>query len=188
MNTLVIGYGNSLRGDDGVGPLVAEQVAEWNLPDVRSLSVHQLTPELASEMALAKTVIFIDAYFGDEKRTQSLSSVQPPQLERASVDLGSKVRETATSSLFIYPHIERLYPSISFPSLVHILNPSVLLNLTKTLYDSEPLAYQILIPAIQFDVGASLSNVAADGIAWTLETLNDYFANTLSTHWSRLHA
>ena len=29
---LVIGYGNTLRGDDGVGPRVAEAVEKLNLP------------------------------------------------------------------------------------------------------------------------------------------------------------
>jgi hydrogenase maturation protease len=61
MKTLVIGYGNTLRGDDAVGPLVAEQVATWNWPEVRSLSVHQLTPELAAELIQVETVFFVDA-------------------------------------------------------------------------------------------------------------------------------
>ncbi len=41
---LVIGYGNTLRSDDGAGKRVAELVAEWQLLNVRSLLVHQLTP------------------------------------------------------------------------------------------------------------------------------------------------
>jgi len=32
---LIIGYGNTLRGDDGAGPRVAEAVAGWGLPNVR---------------------------------------------------------------------------------------------------------------------------------------------------------
>ena len=34
-NLLVIGYGNTLRGDDGLGPRVAEAVAALNLPGDR---------------------------------------------------------------------------------------------------------------------------------------------------------
>ena len=61
MNFLVIGYGNTLRSDDGAGQIVAEKIAQWNLPGVRSLAVHQLTPELAEIIAQADAVIFIDA-------------------------------------------------------------------------------------------------------------------------------
>jgi hydrogenase maturation protease len=58
---LVIGYGNELRSDDGVGPKTAAAVAEWNLPDVRTVICHQLTPELAVPIAAAQCVIFVDA-------------------------------------------------------------------------------------------------------------------------------
>jgi hydrogenase maturation protease len=58
---LVIGYGNTLRGDDGVGYQVAEILAEWQLSQVRSIAVHQLLPELAADIADVKIVVFIDA-------------------------------------------------------------------------------------------------------------------------------
>lgn len=58
---LVIGYGNTLRGDDGVGPRVAEAVAELNLPGVRTLTCQQLSPEHADPISKAETVIFVDA-------------------------------------------------------------------------------------------------------------------------------
>jgi len=58
---LVIGYGNTLRCDDGVGPRVAEAVAARNLPGVRALACQQLTPELAAPVAQARVVVFVDA-------------------------------------------------------------------------------------------------------------------------------
>lgn len=58
---LVIGYGNDLRSDDAVGQRVAQTIAAWNLSNVRSLCVHQLTPELAAFLANAELAIFIDA-------------------------------------------------------------------------------------------------------------------------------
>lgn len=61
MKTLVIGYGNTLRGDDGLGYRVAETVETWDLPDVETYPCHQLTPELAAVMAEADRVIFVDA-------------------------------------------------------------------------------------------------------------------------------
>jgi hydrogenase maturation protease len=61
-NILVIGYGNDLRSDDGIGQHIAKVVSQWNQVGVRSLWVHQLTPELASDITTAKLVIFVDAY------------------------------------------------------------------------------------------------------------------------------
>jgi hydrogenase maturation protease len=58
---LVIGYGNTLRRDDGVGPKVAETVAALALPGVRTLACPLLTPELAEAVSQAGVVIFVDA-------------------------------------------------------------------------------------------------------------------------------
>ena len=62
---LVIGYGNELRGDDAAGPYVAHNVADWYLPGVDGLVVHQLTPELAPVLAETETVVFVDARADD---------------------------------------------------------------------------------------------------------------------------
>lgn len=62
---LVIGFGNTLRCDDGVGPRVAETVELLNLPGVLTLSCHQLTPELAYPVSMAGAVVFIDAAVDD---------------------------------------------------------------------------------------------------------------------------
>ena len=57
---VVIGFGNSLRGDDAVGRCVVEQVArDW--PQVVAVAVTQLVPELATLVASARAVIFVDA-------------------------------------------------------------------------------------------------------------------------------
>ena len=58
---LVIGYGNTLRSDDGVGPRVAEAVGALDLPGVRTLVCQQLSPEHADAISRADTVVFVDA-------------------------------------------------------------------------------------------------------------------------------
>jgi len=58
---LVIGYGNTLRRDDSVGPLVAEAVEELRLPRVWTLSLPQLAPEHGECLSRVKSVIFVDA-------------------------------------------------------------------------------------------------------------------------------
>ena len=64
--TLIIGYGNPLRGDDGVGWEVASRLAA-TIPEEAAhiMTVHQLTPELAESVSEAELVIFIDASDGE---------------------------------------------------------------------------------------------------------------------------
>ena len=50
---LFIGYGNSLRVDDAVGPALARAQG--------GIAVHQLLPELAERIAQEERVVFIDA-------------------------------------------------------------------------------------------------------------------------------
>lgn len=59
MHTVVLAIGNTLRGDDGAAAHVADLLGERSGVDVRR--VHQLTPELAEEMAHATAVVFVDA-------------------------------------------------------------------------------------------------------------------------------
>ncbi len=58
---LVIGYGNTLRSDDGVGPRVVEAVEQLQLPGVQTIIRGLLTPELAEPISQARCVVFVDA-------------------------------------------------------------------------------------------------------------------------------
>lgn len=69
VDVLVIGYGNTLREDDGIGPAVAEGVAALHLPRVRAIIVHQLTPELAAHLVAVRVAVFVDAAVGGEAVT-----------------------------------------------------------------------------------------------------------------------
>ena len=64
--TLIIGYGNPLRGDDGGGWVAAERL-EKDLGPARAevLICHQLLPEFAEPISRATRVIFIDAAADD---------------------------------------------------------------------------------------------------------------------------
>jgi hydrogenase maturation protease len=73
---LVVGFGNTLRCDDGVGPRVAEAVELLGLTGVLTLSCHQLTPELAYPVSMAGNVVFVDAAV-DEPGTLSMRRLEP---------------------------------------------------------------------------------------------------------------
>ena len=73
---LVIGYGNTLRSDDGVGPAVADEIEKLGLADIASVSCPQLTPELAEPISFARRVIFVDAALDGSQDVQ-LRSLAP---------------------------------------------------------------------------------------------------------------
>lgn len=77
LQVLVIGYGNTLRSDDGVGQTVAEIVKAWNLPNVQVMPVHQLTPELAEPLSNADVAIFVDAYPADSEQKVQVCPLEP---------------------------------------------------------------------------------------------------------------
>jgi hydrogenase maturation protease len=59
---VVIGYGSPIRGDDAIGPLVADQLmSELDDPRVEVQSRHILTADLAETLATASLVVFLDA-------------------------------------------------------------------------------------------------------------------------------
>lgn len=77
---LVIGYGNTLFADDGVGPLIAAQVADWCLPGVLALERHELMPELAADLAMTQEAIFIDATLTDKRVSLTRLELGPEPL------------------------------------------------------------------------------------------------------------
>jgi hydrogenase maturation protease len=62
---VVIGYGNEMRRDDGIGPCVANSLAAAHYPNVQVKACSQLVPELAADLADARLAIFVDALVGD---------------------------------------------------------------------------------------------------------------------------
>jgi hydrogenase maturation protease len=64
-DVLVIGYGNALRSDDGLGWHAAERLAnDPRLGGVTIIGCHQLTPELALDVSRAALAVFVDASHG----------------------------------------------------------------------------------------------------------------------------
>jgi hydrogenase maturation protease len=124
---LVIGIGNPLRGDDGVGTWLAEQAAVLTAaePDgpVAVRSVQQLTPELAEELAQLEDVLFIDAWQAPAKAAPQLLAIGP-------------AAGAATS---------------------HRLEPAQLLAVSQALFGRMPRAHLLQVPAHAFPHGMELS-------------------------------
>lgn len=63
--TIIVGFGNDLRGEDGFGIDVIKRLQNYNLPNTKLISTFQLTPELSLELKEATRLIFIDATYSD---------------------------------------------------------------------------------------------------------------------------
>jgi hydrogenase maturation protease len=76
---LILACGNTLRGDDGVGPWLAEWAEERfsSDPSVRVLVRQQWTPELAEDIARAQSVLFIDCSVDCAPGSVNLTPVEP---------------------------------------------------------------------------------------------------------------
>ncbi len=144
--TLIIGFGNVYRQDDGVGEVVVKTVHEriygqpWPPEEdgydllgrqVDALLLHQLVPDLAETMAEYDQVIFVDAH---------VESLPEP------------VREQ---------EIQPLYkPGV----ITHQLQPSSLLALTEDLYHAHPRCFLFSIRGHWFDFGEGLSPETAQRV------------------------
>jgi hydrogenase maturation protease len=75
---LVVGYGNPLRGDDGVGWHAARLLAgDPRLDGARVLTHHQLAPELAEEISRASLVVLVDASTEGDPGSVRVRKVEP---------------------------------------------------------------------------------------------------------------
>jgi hydrogenase maturation protease len=132
---LIIGYGNSLRRDDGAG-LILAQMVEAALRerefDVERIAVHQLTPDLALAVAAddVAAVVFVDT--------------RVAAAEEEQMDL----------------RIQRLDREESSQSLGHHVGPAVILTYARLLYDKTPPAWLLTAPGVDFGHGEGLSETA----------------------------
>ena len=142
---LVIGYGNPLRGDDGLGWRVAEQLADqtWDHA-VEIMAIHQLTPELAAPISQAHFVLFIDAQVGLVPGDLSCARITPA--DPASAEL---------------------------PSSTHHLTPSALMTWAKELFSRCPDAVAVSIVGKSFAFGLELSDVVQAAMPRLLETVSE---------------
>lgn len=149
---LVIGIGNSLRQDDGVGWHLAEALAAGveagALAELEVLAVQQLTPELVEPIAAAGAVVVVDAVI-------TAAGAGPAGLEPL--------------------RLEPLHPAgASGPApLTHHATPGALLALAMALHGTCPPAWQLLIPiaATATGFGEELSPGASARLAEALDLL-----------------
>jgi hydrogenase maturation protease len=125
---LIIGYGNPLKSDDGLGWHAAQELSrELTPPGVKVIRAHQLTPELAEEASRAELVLFIDAREG----------APPGDIRCEALHL-----EDAPSVASVHSHD---------------LRPATILQLARELYGFSPRAFLLTVTGEHFEDGDSLS-------------------------------
>jgi hydrogenase maturation protease len=75
---LIVGYGNPLRSDDGIGWHAAKLLAADRLLGARILARHQLAPELAEDVSRASLVVLVDAAAEGEPGSVSVRRIGSP--------------------------------------------------------------------------------------------------------------
>ena len=110
---LILACGNTLRGDDAIGPWLAQWAEEHFAADprVRVLSRQQWTPELAEEVAAAHSVLFIDCSVESAPGAISVIPVGP-----ASAGPGLATHHTGAPELLTLA--QELYGSLPHQALL----------------------------------------------------------------------
>ncbi len=80
MSTLVVGIGNTLRGDDGVGPFVIDLLRAARADGLELKTTQAVLPELAGELPGHHAVVFVDADL--RAREVTLGPLAPDERER----------------------------------------------------------------------------------------------------------
>lgn len=138
-HVLLIGYGNPLREDDGIGWRVVAEMANGQLETRQNpqsafgnpqfITVHQLLPELAEPISQADLVIFVDAAVAGN----------PGEIRR--IDLTPQAEKPGAFS--------------------HQVGPAGLLESARVLYGRFPPATLFTVTAAQMGYGEGLSPAIA---------------------------
>jgi hydrogenase maturation protease len=99
--SLVIGYGNTLRSDDGAGVRAAELIRDA-VPDVDVLVVPQLLPELAEPIARHRHVVFLDASARADCHVLQVLRVDPETPSSAPVTHAASPQQLLQLARMVY--------------------------------------------------------------------------------------
>lgn len=137
--TLILGYGNPLCGDDAVGAVIAARLARQfaNEDSVDVKTVHQLTPDLASSWGTYEKVILVDAHAG----------AVPGKIVREVVTAEAPSRNTFT----------------------HYVRPGQLLHVARVLFAASPEVVLLGVTANSFGAGCGMSTAVRAALPYLLD-------------------
>ena len=151
---LIVGYGNPLRSDDGVGQVVAERLmADPRLAGAEIRAAHQLTPELAMDASHAAVMVLIDAADGVPPGEVVVRRLARPGRE-GQADGGQAGRTEEGG-----------------PPLTHHVDPASLVALAAELWGSAPMTLMVGIGPASFDLGDALTPVVEAAVPVAVEAV-----------------
>lgn len=161
MSTLIVGYGNADRQDDGIAwhilcglaqrlgrsvPAVPEDGFFPEGEDIDLWYVLQLTPEMSEDFARYRRICFVDAHTGNIEQEIMLQPVD----------------QSPAASAF-----------------THHLTPAACLALTQTVYQRSPEARLLSVRGYEFGFTRALSQPAAALVSQAVDLLWDWIQNPL---------
>ena len=160
--SLVIGIGNPLRGDDGIGWRLAAR-----LPARPGLAVRcrqQLTPELAADLAVVDRLLLLDAWVAPGERGEGVwkggaGATDPSHPLQRPLELQELPAPEALAQAGAAA--ESWAGAAPWGGASHGLSPQALLALSQALFGRAPRAHQLLLPARCFGHGDGLSPALA---------------------------
>ena len=163
--SLVIGIGNPLRGDDGIGWRLAAGLAAR--PGLAVRCQQQLTPELAAELAAVERLLLLDAWLEPPDHRQLgqdrlLSESQPQFQQQFQQQYWQPVQRPLQLQEIGLPDrpgrsLQAWTGAAPWNGASHGLSPQALLALSQILFGQAPRTHQLLLPARCFGHGQGLS-------------------------------
>jgi hydrogenase maturation protease len=151
---LVIGYGNTLRSDDGVGPTVAARLAaDPRMAGADIREEHQLTPELAVDVSRAALLVLIDAGADEAPGEVSVRWLETGGEHSGEAGYGPAAEPGA--------------------AMTHHVDPAGIVGLARELWGTAPPVVMVSIGPESLEVGEGLSEVVERAAARAAEAVVD---------------
>ena len=151
MQTLIYGYGNPGRMDDGLGARFIELIDEWiakeGIENIKTDCNYQLNIEDAAIVAEYDRVIFVDASVAEDVVNYKLESIAPNDA------------------------------TIEFT--MHAVSTAFVIDLCSKIYNKVPEAYNLHIKAYDFDFIEALSPEAKNNMNKAFGFLKNYLKTSV---------
>jgi hydrogenase maturation protease len=144
--TLIYGYGNPGRQDDGLGARFAELCEEWvqsnNIPNVTIDCNYQLNVEDSALIADFDMVVFVDASVVEDVKDFRLETIKP---DNARIEFS-----------------------------MHAVSVGYVVDLCNKIYGKSPQSYVLHIRAYEFDFKEELTENAKSNMLAAFEFLKEF--------------
>lgn len=141
---IIIGYGNCLRNDDGLGPAIVDEICRQKSDSCENLNfrvIPQLDVSMAFDLSMSSLAIFVDARDDDDETLVKVAEILPP------LDTGNLYHTT------------------------HTMKISDLLGITQSVYGKCPRCFAVMPKGFDFQMGTDFSEKGKMAFSQSLEKI-----------------